>query len=115
LLAVGFADGLIRTWDLRTWRELATLPTRFLVKGHVTSLSASPCGSFLAAGCMDGEVLVFDLHRGCRSFLISHHDDAVTVAWGSISWATPHCLACASLDSRWSYWAHGGRQLVETC
>lgn len=120
LLAVGYSSGEIGTYDLRTSRELQRLPLRPRAghRAYARSLAVSPCGSFLAAGAMDGELVVFDLHRRCGMFMAAQHHDAISsVAWGGgLDWAAaPHFLACGSLDGSWSCWGHSGRTLVEEC
>lgn len=112
LLAVGSLDGLVSTWDSRTWSVWNRLDVRSQLgsqRAHPRSLAASPCGAFLAAGCEDGELLIFDLQRQSYMFRVLHHSDAVTgLAWGGrTDWVdAPHFVACASLDGSWSCWAH---------
>lgn len=118
LLVVGRSDGWIGTWDMRTWRELQSMDVRAHTnpRAYTRSLAISPCGTFLAAGCIDGELLVFDVHRESRVFKILHHRDCVNaLAWGGrTGWtAAPNFLACASLDGSWSCWGHSGRPVTE--
>ena len=117
LLAAGGLHGQVCTWDLRTWKELRSLPLAPVFPGsepRPMSLAASPCGACLAVGCADGELVIFDLHRESRTFKMFHHFDAVTsLAWGgAVEWASAaDFLACASLDGGWSCWARGSRSI----
>ncbi|CAK0819124.1 unnamed protein product, partial [Prorocentrum cordatum] len=111
LICAGRLDGAIDLWDTRMWKEQRTLETRQLAgpKARPRSLAFSPEGALLAAGCLDGELLVFDVTRQQRAFKVLHHSDAVcSLSWGGpVAWAgAPGFLACGSLDGSWSCWAH---------
>mmetsp|Transcript_37168 Transcript_37168/g.104874 ORF Transcript_37168/g.104874 Transcript_37168/m.104874 type:complete len:413 (+) Transcript_37168:144-1382(+) len=115
VLATGRSDGSVGTMDLRTWQELHSLDVRAHTgpDAYARSLAVSPCGTFLAVGCMDGELLVCDVGRDSRTFKIPHHRDCVSaLAWGGrTGWAAaPQFLACASLDGSWSCWGHAPGQ-----
>lgn len=117
LLTTGSLSGELRTWDMRTWRMVRTVDMRSQIGPRATprSLSVSPCGSFLAIGCMDGELAVFDIELQ-RAFKMMHHSDTVnSLAWGGpVAWAgSPHFLAAGSLDGTWSCWTHSGRAIQE--
>jgi len=114
LLAAGNLGGELHVWDMRTWRVLKTVNLRAHLGSRAAprSIAVSPCGSFLATGCVDGELVVFDIQRQYQAFKVLHHGDAVNaLAWGGpVTWATAqHFLAAASLDGTWSCWTHGGR------
>jgi WD40 repeat protein len=77
LLATGCADGMIRTWDTRTWspgQTFRTLPDDEKVKSQrIRSMALSPDGSLVAAGLIDGPVLVWEVVSGKRLFELNEH------------------------------------------
>mmetsp|Transcript_46713 Transcript_46713/g.150090 ORF Transcript_46713/g.150090 Transcript_46713/m.150090 type:complete len:509 (-) Transcript_46713:1658-3184(-) len=122
LLSAADVNGRIWLWDLRMWKELRVLSVPAQPGGrsraHARSLAQSPCGGYMAAGCVDGEVLVFDLRRKCRAWRLLHHSDTVgALAWGGgNTWSSSsEFLACASLDGTWSCWSLGGAGTTAVC
>lgn len=51
--------GVIRKWDTRTWKNVATRTIRFN-SDHLTAFNVSPDGSTLAVGSVEGQVRIFD-------------------------------------------------------
>jgi WD40 repeat protein/serine/threonine protein kinase len=57
-LASGWADGVLRIWDLSTGRELAALPGH---SGRMTSLDWSPDGQRVISGSMDFTARIWEV------------------------------------------------------
>lgn len=117
LLVFAAEGGEVCSVDLRTYKELSrwSLQEHLGPQASAGSLSISPCGDFLASGCVGGELLLFDLPRSRVISKMVHHSDAVTaLAWGGpVTWAAaPAFLAAGSLDGSWSCWAHSGRGVM---
>lgn len=109
LLAAADIDGGVHMWDLRMYRKLHCLSISESLgsRDYARSLRLSPSGEFLACGCVNGEVLLYDLQEGSKFDKgLFHTESVMSVAWApSPTWASEgDCLVCGSLDGSWSCW-----------
>lgn len=74
-LAVGYADGSIRLWDLRSGECVVTLKGH---KGAVSALRYNRSGALLASGSKDTDVIVWDVAGEAGLFRLRGHKDQVT-------------------------------------
>lgn len=75
LIVTGSSDGAVRVLDARTGSVVQTLPVA--QNSSVLHVAISPDGQRIAAGTVDGTVLIYDL--AARKQLGLRHDDRVTV------------------------------------
>lgn len=74
-LAVGYSDGCIRLWDLRSGDCVVTL------KGHksaVTALRYNQSGALLGSGSKDTDIIVWDVAGEAGLYRLRGHKDQVT-------------------------------------
>jgi U3 small nucleolar RNA-associated protein 12 len=80
-LAVGYANGLIRIWNLST-KEVVTV-----FNGHnipVTALLFDPTGHLLVSGSKDTEIVIWDIVAEQGLFRLNGHRDEIT----DLNWLT---------------------------
>lgn len=90
LLATGSDDGMIITYDTRTWTTSTIYNTKSnpdLAENEVKRIAFSPDGDLLAAACSANVVMVYDVARSGDEPLaiLGGHEDYVF----DVAWATP--------------------------
>jgi U3 small nucleolar RNA-associated protein 12 len=81
LVAVGYADGSIRIWDLEkgnSEKEVVCETTLNGHKGAVTILRFNNLGSMLASGSKDNDIILWDVVGESGLFRLRGHRDQVT-------------------------------------
>lgn len=114
MLATGSDDGLIITYDARTWTQQHTINTRKVPglnenPNEVKRVRFSNSGTQLAAGCSSGCVLVYDIAHQSNADprpekLDGHTDCVFDVAWGTCQSTGQVMLVTASHDHSCRYW-----------
>ena len=115
-MASGSADGVCRLWSLtglqkENWDEVdSQVAIRSSILVHtqypgerfkdITVASWSPCGKFLATGCYDGLVRVWDAQGNTRHVLTEHQGPVFSVEWSK---SGTHILT-AGHDARVIVW-----------
>jgi WD40 repeat protein len=111
LLATGGDDGQIALYDIRTWKILQTIDTNKVHdSSEVKRIAIDHSGTMLAAPCVTGDVLVYDIsHPQAKQVarLAGHEDCVFGVAWGVENQGTSKAkrmLVSASHDSTSRVW-----------
>jgi len=110
LLATGSDDGLVCTWDIRTWKLQQKMNTRDNrdepSANEVKRVAFSPTGDSLAAACSSNKVIVYDIRSNGREriALTGHTDCVFDVAWGTCPSSKSKILVSASHDNTCRYW-----------
>ncbi len=103
-LATGSSDGVARTWDAATGRELLAF------RGHsaaVTGVAISPDGAQLASGSLDGTVKVWETASGRNLFtLVGQSEQFRCIAFSPDG----KRLAMGSSDRTVKVWDAGGKR-----
>jgi WD40 repeat protein len=81
ILASGSYDGIVRLWDMTTYRQIGRPLAGH--DGEIYSVAFSPDGATLATGTDDGNIRLWDVatHRQIRSQLNGHHGEVNSVAF----------------------------------
>lgn len=75
ILAAGYFDGSIRLWELKSGKLLHTL------NGHrrmISTLEFTECGTTLASGSADTDIIIWDVVAAMGKFRLSDHSDRIT-------------------------------------
>lgn len=114
LLATGSDDGLIITYDVRTWTQQTVFKTRRPGSGYeeneVKRIAFSPDGERLAAACSSNVAMVYDCTRPSvdpLAVLSGHTDCVFDVAW-SHDEKGRRFLVSASHDKSCRVWRETG-------
>lgn len=107
LLAVGYADGVIKVWDLISRSVLMNL------NGHrsaITVLKFDSTGTRLISGSRDSDIIVWDLVGEVGLYKLRSHKDSITGLWcEGEEW-----LISSSKDGLIKIWDLKTQQCVET-
>ncbi|SCU87039.1 LAFA_0E04324g1_1 [Lachancea sp. 'fantastica'] len=107
LLAVGYADGVIKVWDLLSKSVLISFNGH---KSAVTTMKFDNTGTRLISGSKDSDIVVWDLVGEVGLFKLRSHKDSVTGLWcQGEEW-----LVSTSKDGLIKVWDMKTRQCVET-
>jgi WD domain, G-beta repeat len=97
VLALGGSDGEVRVFSVTTGQWRAQFPAR----ANIVCMAFSPDCRFLAGGCMDGSVMIWDLKTRRLCERSDTEESPITaVAWGG----SGDLLACGSLNGRVAWW-----------
>ncbi|SCV00086.1 LAME_0G07426g1_1 [Lachancea meyersii CBS 8951] len=107
LLAVGYADGAIKIWDLLSRSVLINFNGH---KSAITMLRFDSTGTRLISGAKDSDVIVWDLVAEVGLYKLRSHKDSVTGIWCyGEEW-----LISTSKDGLIKIWDLKTQQCVET-
>ncbi|KAI8820199.1 WD40-repeat-containing domain protein [Fimicolochytrium jonesii] len=109
-IAVGYADGSIRVWELATGESAITF------NGHrsaVTALSYDSTGARLVSGSKDTDVIVWDIVAESGLYRLRGHKDQVTAVRFLSKDGLDHVVS-TSKDTLMKFWDLATQHCVET-
>ncbi|KAG0668478.1 beta transducin [Maudiozyma exigua] len=107
LLAVGYADGVIKVWDLMSKSVLLSFNGH---KSAITTLEFDVTGTRLISGSRDSNIIVWDLVSEIGLYKLRSHKDNITGLWcENEDW-----LISTSKDGLIKIWDLKVQQCVET-
>ncbi|CCE62237.1 hypothetical protein TPHA_0C00810 [Tetrapisispora phaffii CBS 4417] len=107
LLAAGYADGVIKIWDLMSKTVLLSFSGH---KSGVTILKFDSTGTRLMSGSRDSDIIIWDLVSEVGVFKLRSHKDAITGIWcEGEDW-----LVSTAKDGLIKLWDLKTQQCVET-
>lgn len=107
LLAVGYADGVIKIWDLISKTVLINFNGH---KSAITVLRFDPTGTRLISGSRDSDIIIWDLVGEVGLYKLRSHKDSITGIWcENEDW-----LISTSKDGLIKVWDLKTQQCVET-
>ncbi|XP_063383565.1 WD repeat and HMG-box DNA-binding protein 1-like [Cydia fagiglandana] len=82
--ATSCGDGMLRIWDIDTQKmvkEIACVPKR--IKCAISQCRFSPCGQYLAASTIAGQIAVWEVQSGTCTGIIEHptSHNVTAIAW----------------------------------
>lgn len=107
LLAVGYADGVIKVWDLMSKSVLLSFNGH---KSAITVLQFDVTGTRLISGSRDSDIIVWDLVSEVGLFKLRSHKDSITGLWCQ----DENWLISTSKDGLIKIWDLKIQQCVET-
>ncbi|AMD18967.1 HBR066Cp [Eremothecium sinecaudum] len=107
LLAVGYANGVIKVWDMQTLTVLIIFNSH---TSAITYLKFDPTGTTLISGSRDSNIIIWDLVGEVGLCKLRSHKDAITGIWcEGNEW-----LLSTSKDGLVKIWDLKTQQCVET-
>ncbi|CAL9738297.1 U3 small nucleolar RNA-associated protein 12 [Monosporozyma servazzii] len=107
LLATGYADGVIKIWDLVSKTVLLNFNGH---KSAITVLQFDPTGTRLISGSRDSDIIIWDLVSEVGLFKLRSHKDSITGIWCE----DENWLISTSKDGLVKIWDLKIQQCVET-
>jgi glucose repression regulatory protein TUP1 len=90
------ADRTVRTWEMETRRQAGI----FNAQGGLERTKFSPDGNLIFAGCIDGDVYVWNVLQGHLVTRLKGHQGSVY----DIGFRSDGCFATASFDNTLKLW-----------
>lgn len=107
LLAVGYADGIIKVWDLMSKSVLLSFSGH---KSAITVLRFDTTGTRLISGSRDSNIIVWDLVSEVGLYKLRSHKDSITGIWCE----DENWLVSISKDGLIKIWDLKIQQCIET-
>lgn len=107
LLAAGYADGVIKVWDLLSKTVLLSLSGH---KSAITVLKFDSTGTRMVSGSRDSDIIMWDLIGEVGLYKLRSHRDAISGIWlDDDNW-----LISTSIDGLIKIWDLKTQQCIET-
>ncbi|AET39320.1 snoRNA-binding rRNA-processing protein DIP2 Ecym_4255 [Eremothecium cymbalariae DBVPG len=107
LLAAGYADGVIKIWDMQTQTVLIIFNSH---TAAITFLKFDPSGTRLISGSRDSNIIIWDLVGEVGLCKLRSHKDSITGIW----FENDDWLISTSKDGLIKVWDIKSQQCVET-